>query len=131
RISQFGIIEMTRQRIRPSLKRSVYQDCPYCHGMAQVKTGESMSIEVMRLLQLAAHRNYIRRVEIAVAASVADYLLNKKRREILKREEAGQLAVHVRGEHDVPPEKLDFLCYDNNGSEVKLAAAPEPLGRRR
>ena len=38
KISAFGMIEMTRQRIRPSLKRSVYQDCPYCHGMAQVKT---------------------------------------------------------------------------------------------
>ncbi len=38
RISQFGIIEMTRQRIRPSLKRSVYQDCPHCHGTGQVKT---------------------------------------------------------------------------------------------
>jgi len=38
RISQFGIIEMTRQRIRPSLKRSVYQDCPHCVGSGQVKT---------------------------------------------------------------------------------------------
>src|SRR5206468_8729256 len=98
KISPFGLIEMTRQRIRPSLKRSVYQDCPYCHGMAQVKTCESMSIEVMRMLQLAAHRTYIRRVDIAVAADVADYLLNKKRGEIVKLEEAGQLAVQVRGE---------------------------------
>lgn len=131
RISQFGIIEMTRQRIRPSLKRSVYQDCPYCQGMAQVKTCESMSIEVMRMLQLAAHRNYIRRVDIAVAASVADYLLNKKRAEIVKLEEAGQLGVQIRGEHDVPPEKLGVACFDNHGNEVKLFPSPEPLPRRR
>src|SRR5229473_2490038 len=64
KISAFGIIEMTRQRIRPSLKRSVYQDCPYCHGAAQVKTVESMSIEVMRMLQLASHREQVHRVEI-------------------------------------------------------------------
>src|ERR671939_821053 len=63
KISAFGIIEMTRQRIRPSLKRSVYQDCPHCHGMAQVKTVESMSIEVMRMLQLAAHRQGVQRVQ--------------------------------------------------------------------
>ncbi|MFZ8444650.1 ribonuclease E/G, partial [Staphylococcus aureus] len=53
KISQFGLIEMTRQRIRPSLKRSVSQDCPHCHNTGQVKTTESMSIDVMRMVQLA------------------------------------------------------------------------------
>src|SRR5207248_11381766 len=75
KISPFGIIEMTRQRIRPSLKRSVYQDCPYCHGNAQVKTPESMSLEVMRLLQLAAPREAVHYVEVTVTDTVADYLL--------------------------------------------------------
>src|SRR5262249_58382424 len=42
KMSAFGIIEMTRQRMRPSLKRSVYMDCPFCKGMAQVKTVGSM-----------------------------------------------------------------------------------------
>src|SRR4051812_3569599 len=97
RISQFGLIEMTRQRIRPSLKRSVYQDCPYCHGMAQVKTGESMSIEVMRMLQLAAHRPNVARIDVRVADRVADYLLNKKRREIARLEEEGDIQVTVTG----------------------------------
>ena len=81
---------MTRQRIGPSLKRSVYQDCPYCHGMAQVKTCESMSIEVMRMLQLAAHREHVQHIEIRVAEDVASYLLNKKRREIARLEESGK-----------------------------------------
>src|SRR5207248_8843943 len=51
RISQFGLIEMTRQRVRPSLKRSGYMDCPYCKGNAQVKTPETMAIEIMRMMQ--------------------------------------------------------------------------------
>jgi hypothetical protein len=46
RTSPFGLIEMTRQRIRPSLKRSVYGDCPCCSGRGVVKTAESMAIEV-------------------------------------------------------------------------------------
>ena len=95
--SAFGLIEMTRQRIRPSLKRSVYTDCPHCKGMAQVKTFESMSLEVMRLLQLAAHREHVQRIDIGVAPGVADYLLNKKRREIAKLEETGGIQVHVQG----------------------------------
>ncbi len=95
--SAFGLIEMTRQRIRPSLKRSVYQDCPHCKGMAQVKTCESMSLEVMRLLQLASYRGQVVRVEIRVAPGVADYLLNRKRREIARMEEVGGVQVHVQG----------------------------------
>src|SRR5205807_9277114 len=75
RISPFGLIEMTRQRIRPSLKRSVYQDCQHCRGTGQVKTVESMSIEVMRLLQLAAHRVTVARIEVQVHEQVAQYLL--------------------------------------------------------
>ncbi len=53
RTSPFGLIEMTRQRIRPSFKRSVYQDCPCCQGRGVVKTAESMAIEVTRLLLMA------------------------------------------------------------------------------
>ena len=56
RTSPFGLIEMTRQRIRPSLKRSVYKDCPCCTGTGVVKTAESMAIEVVRVLMFAAQR---------------------------------------------------------------------------
>src|SRR5204863_5344854 len=71
RISQFGLIEMTRQRIRPSLKRSIFADCPHCRGSGFVKTNESMSIEVMRTLQLAAHRApAIQLIEVTVHPDV-------------------------------------------------------------
>ncbi len=100
--SQFGLIEMTRQRVRPSLKRSGYQDCPYCKGMAQVKTPETMSLEAMRLIQLAATIEAVHRVEMTVASDVADYLLNKKRREIVALAGEGQMTVQIRGVHGAP-----------------------------
>ncbi|MHB1423816.1 MAG: Rne/Rng family ribonuclease [Gemmataceae bacterium] len=131
KISAFGLIEMTRQRIRPSLKRSVYQDCPYCHGMAQVKTCESMSIDVMRMLQLAAHRDHVHHVEIRVADDVANYLLNKKRGEVARLEELGNIQVQIRGSTAAPPETLEFICYDNNNNEVKLFPAELPVRPRR
>jgi ribonuclease E len=132
KISQFGMVEMTRQRIRPSLKRSVYTDCPYCHGMAQVKTNESMSIEVMRMLQLAAHLEHVQRIEITVTEDVASYLLNKKRREIARLEESGNTAVTIGGKPGLPPETLEFVCYDKNNNEVKFPPTdePPPRGRR-
>jgi ribonuclease E len=134
RISQFGIIEMTRQRIRPSLKRSVYQDCLHCRGTGQVKTVESMSIEVMRLLQLAVHRALVTRVEVQVHDTVAQYLLNRKRKDIVQLEEQTAKAVSVRSAGtSVAPEHLEFLCYDNNNNEVKFIPfeEPRPPARRR
>lgn len=126
KISQFGIIEMTRQRIRPSLKRSVCHDCGHCHGTGQVKTVESMSIEVMRLLQLAAHRNHMQRIEVRVHDEVAQYLLNRKRKEIAHLEEQSEKPILVRGVTGVSPEHLEFLCYDNHDNEVRFTAFEEP-----
>jgi ribonuclease E len=132
RISAFGIIEMTRQRIRPSLKRSVYQDCPHCHGTGQVKTCESMSIDVMRLIQLAAHQDTIQRVQVRVHEDVAHYLLNRKRKEITRLEDSGEIQVHVAGVPGVSPELLEFTCFDNHNSEVKFSPYEEhrPAKRR-
>ncbi len=130
KISAFGIIEMTRQRIRPSLKRSVFEDCPACNGTGQVKTVESMSIEVMRMLQLAGHRNDIARVQIRVAEPVAHYLLNKKRREIAQLEENGKMSVTIIGGSCLYPETLEIVCHDGNGNEVKLLPYPAAMVRK-
>jgi ribonuclease E len=131
RISAFGLVEMTRQRIRPSLKRSVFQDCPHCRGTGQVKTCESMSIEVMRMLQLAAHHRNVQRVQIRVAEDVASYLLNRKRREITRLEETGQIQVTITGSPTAAPEALDFACYDNNDNEVQCLPQDDGKARRR
>jgi ribonuclease E len=131
KISAFGIIEMTRQRIRPSLKRSVYQDCPYCLATGQVKTCESMSIDVMRMIQLAAHREHIHRIQIKVAEDVASYLLNKKRKEITRLEETGDIQVHIGGAAGLSPESLEFVCYDNNNNEIKFLPYDDSRNRRR
>ncbi|HYT87280.1 MAG TPA: Rne/Rng family ribonuclease [Gemmataceae bacterium] len=131
KISQFGIIEMTRQRIRPSLKRSVYQDCPACRSTGQVKTVESMSIDVMRMLQLAAHRSGVQRIQIRVQEEVANYLQNRKRKEITRLEEAGGIQVSVLGVASVSPEFLEFASYDSNNNEVRFTPYEETRPRRR
>jgi len=131
RISQFGMIEMTRQRIRPSLKRSVFTECGHCRATGQVKTTESMSIEVMRLLQLAAHRESFGRIEVKIDEEVAHYLLNRKRAEIARLEESGQKQISVRGVRGVAPEFMEFSCQDINGNEVKFNPYEEQRPLRR
>ncbi|MBV8607910.1 MAG: Rne/Rng family ribonuclease [Singulisphaera sp.] len=130
RMSAFGLIEMTRQRIRPSLKRSVYEDCPHCSGAGVVKTVESMSIDVMRLLALASHRDDIRRVNIGASSAVASYLNNRKRREIARIESEANMTIHIRAEEQAPAEHLQIDCFDGNNGEVKLLPLPAANNRR-
>jgi ribonuclease E len=119
RTSPFGLIEMTRQRIRPSLKRSVYRDCPGCFGSGVVKTAESMAIEVMRLLILASQQE-IAKVTVTVSDDVATYLNNRKRRELSKLEENSNITVQILSLEHVSPEHLVIECHDASGREMKL-----------
>lgn len=121
RISQFGLIEMTRQRIRPSLRRSIYEDCPCCNGTGQVKTAESMAIEVMRALMTAAAHADVADVKVELHQQVADYLINKKRREMTDLEEEYGVVVHVHSAVNVGPSHLHVRCFNDIGAAVKAA----------
>ncbi len=120
RTSPFGLIEMTRQRIRPSFKKSVYEDCPCCRGRALVKTAESMAIEVTRILMLACQHQGVAKVNIRVNENVAAYLNNRKRRELIQLEESSGVAILILGSDSQFPEFLEVDCRDKDGSIVSV-----------
>ena len=122
RTSPFGLIEMTRQRIRPSLKRSVFKDCPCCDGRAVVKTAESMAIEVVRKLMLARRDERVVRVSVHVNDEVAAYLNNRKRKELADIEELGSMTVQIYGSESAFPEALKLDCFDTKDRAVELEA---------
>jgi len=130
RMSAFGLIEMTRQRIRPSLKRSIYEDCHHCTGAGVVKTAESMAIDVMRLLALATHREEIRRIAISVHPGVAAYLSNRKRKEIARLEMECNITIQIGFETTAPAEHLKLECFDANGNEVRMLPQPPSTHKR-
>jgi ribonuclease E len=112
---------MTRQRIRPSIKRSLFADCPYCNGNGYVKTTETVAIEAMRLLQLAAHRApAVATVQLTVQLDVAHYLLNKRRKEIAALEDRAKIVIQITGQPHVSPDTLVIRCFDHNGNETPL-----------
>jgi len=124
RISAFGLIEMTRQRIRPSLKRSLFTDCPACRSMGYVKTVESMSLEVLRLLQLATCKETVRHVLLRLPNGVAEYLLNRKRKELHRLEELGSMNIEILGVQATNPEFIEITAFDQNRNEVRILPPP-------
>lgn len=121
RTSPFGLIEMTRQRIRPGLKRSIYRDCPSCDGSGVVKTPESMAIEAVRTLITAAHHPDAVRIDIQVAEEVATYLNNRKRREISQLEIEAEISVQIRGKEGFAPEQIEIVGHNKNDQEIHFA----------
>ncbi|MBS0209073.1 MAG: Rne/Rng family ribonuclease [Planctomycetes bacterium] len=120
RTSPFGLIEMTRQRIRPSLKRSLFRNCTSCTGTGVVKTAESMAIESVRLLIMACQLPDIARVTVTVFDEVATYLNNRKRRELTQLEEDHKVNIQIMGREAVAPEHLVVECFDALGRELKF-----------
>lgn len=125
RISPFGLIEMTRQRIRPSLRRSVYEDCPCCTGTGLVKTAESVAIEVVRLLLNSLNRENLSKLTVEVHERVANYLNNRKRRDLISFEEGANVTIGIISRNDVNPEHLVIRSFDSSGGEMKFST-PEP-----
>jgi ribonuclease E len=120
RTSPFGLIEMTRQRIRTSLKKNVYGDCPCCTGRGVVKTAESMAIEVVRKLQLGSHLPRVSRITVRVNDQVAAYLNNLKRKEIIRIEDDANITVQILGSEGLFPEHLELDCRDAEGREISM-----------
>ncbi len=120
RTSPFGLIEMTRQRIRPSLKKSVYYDCPCCAGRGVVKSEESMALEVIRLLMLVSQHPKTKTIVVRVYEKVASYLNNQKRKAIIDLEVSGEVRIEIRGSENVYPEHLVIESYDDVGNPVRV-----------
>ncbi|MGE0713164.1 MAG: ribonuclease E/G [Planctomycetota bacterium] len=78
RMSRFSLIEMTRQRVRESLKRTTYDQCPHCKGTGYIKSIESTALEVLREIQLHLVDHPNQRVTVVCSNEVADYLRAKK-----------------------------------------------------
>jgi len=120
RISAFGIIEMTRQRMRPSLQSSNYLECPFCAGSGMIKSPESAAIESLRALGMAASKKEVKRIELGVAPSVADFLLNKRRAAIAKIEANEQKQIIIRPDETCPADRYNVICFDEREGIVKI-----------
>ncbi|WP_201750238.1 Rne/Rng family ribonuclease [Tautonia marina] len=136
RMSQFGLIEMTRQRIRPSLKRSVYHECEHCGGGGLVKTVESMAIDAMRLIAFAIHREGVRSIRVDVCEDVATFLNNRKRQELAAIESGSSISIQICPVDRAVREHLVVQIVDAHGNEVPFLSPQNssslgPPNRRR
>ena len=119
RISRFGLLEMTRQRQRPSLLKSVFRDCPRCNGSGRVKSPESVALDVMRQVRLASNREGVARIDVRVATPVANDLLNRKRHQLTEVELAKEQLIQIHGVESFGLDQVELTCSDRRGRDVQ------------
>jgi len=111
RISKFGLMEMSRQRIRPSIEYGSFESCRHCQGKGLVPSTETLVLSFLRQLRLETLKADISSVKGIVPSEVAEYLLNKKRREILDLEERRNLSITIEGDSTMDPGKNKIVCH--------------------
>jgi ribonuclease E len=108
RISPFGMVEMTRQRVRPSLHRSNSIQCPHCKGSGFLRTVDSMGLKILREVTEIVHRNKARRVRVRTNVRVADFLRRNKGERIKKLEETYEKPILIVGDHEMGSEDYEI-----------------------
>ena len=125
-ISQLGILEMTRQRMRPSLEKSQTIDCVHCEGTGKVKSPDTVVREVIRRLAMVGQYEKVARIEVTISPDVAFHLLNRKRAELVHLEQKNGKPVMVRVNQSGRIDVIELAAFDARGGAVDPAKVRKP-----
>ena len=144
RISRFGLLEMSRQRLRPSLGESAHQVCPRCDGQGNIRDVESLALSILRIIEEEALKENTGKVQAQLPVEVATFLLNEKRQPIAEIEQRHNIAVMlIPNKHLEPPHysierirrqdlpKEEELSYNLVAEPETAAAASQETQRKR
>ncbi|MBV8250041.1 MAG: Rne/Rng family ribonuclease [Comamonas sp.] len=133
-ISKFGLMEMSRQRLKPALSEGAHINCPRCGGSGHIRDTESSALQILRIIQEESMKDNTAAVHCQVPVEVASFLLNEKRSEITKIELKQRVNVIMvpNKSMDTPHYKLERLKHDDARLEsmeasYKLADEPEDV----
>ena len=124
RISRFGLLEMSRQRLKPSLGESTQIVCPRCSGHGTIRTVESLSLSLVRVLEEEALKASTARVELQVPVDVATYMLNEKRQAIMDIEKLSgvQLLIIANSALETPQYKVERVRKSEQDESEEVAS---------
>jgi ribonuclease E len=129
RISSFGLLEMSRQRLHPSLQEASTDICPHCRGSGRIRSVDSTALHVLRLVEEEISKSFSPGVSVYAPTAVALYILNQKRTALSQLEARRGVRVYVNGDDSLtPPDfRLERLKQLAPGEELPPAPALIPL----
>ncbi|TDL84084.1 ribonuclease E/G [Palleronia sediminis] len=101
RISAFGLLEMSRQRLRPGMLEASTQPCPHCHGTGLLRSDDSVALAILRQLEEEGTRKKTREVLVTMPVAICNYLMNHKRDHVLQIEARYGMVVRMEASTDL------------------------------
>lgn len=120
RMSRFGLMQITRQRVRQGTKAALYDPCPTCHGSGLVRSLESMVPRVMRQIRLGIAQKNSETIEVRTHADVAERLANTKREALLRIEQQSHRTVRIHADPEARPGQCEVICHLASGKKLKI-----------
>ncbi len=124
-ISEFGMLEMSRQRIAKTLNDAIHLACPHCEGRGKVKSVEAMALSFLRKVHGAAAKGTVAEVHGGLPLEVAYYLLNRKKRELTQIENDYDIEVTVKGKTSFLLNQLELEVVKREKQNHEEAQQPE------
>ena len=118
-ISRFGLMEMSRQRLRPSLDDSAYKICPHCNGIGKVRSTESLALSVLRLVGEEARKEKTKSVIANIPPDAANYLHNEKREWINEIEEREKIDIVLTADPELSSVNFTITRVRTDGTEIQ------------
>ncbi len=125
RISGFGLMEMSRQRLRPGMIEATTAPCPHCHGTGLIRSDDSMALSILRQIEEEGTRGRSREVLVKCPVDIANYLMNQKREHIAQIEARYGLSVRIEG--DVTLVSPDFSLEKFKTASRAIPAVTAPV----
>ncbi len=125
RISAFGMLELTRQRVGPGLKHTVFSTCSHCKGTGLTRTVQSRAVTTLREIRAMLPLKGYSILQVYASPAVDDYLTNYKRRALLDLEEAAGKRIAVKSEPAYPVDMVHYRFLTADGQEARV---PVPAG---
>jgi ribonuclease E len=125
-ISKFGLMELSRQRLRPSIESRSYQTCQYCNGKGMVISVESAAVSYLRRMWMGVSKGDVTHVHGTLSMEVASYLQNRKRKELADLEKRYGVSIIISGDRTVPPGdgRLDFVKEEEAPQKGTISEMP-------
>ncbi|MCF8069362.1 MAG: ribonuclease E/G [Desulfobacterales bacterium] len=109
-ISKFGMLEMSRQRLKPSIEYGSYQTCRHCQGKGMMPSTETLALGLLRQLRLETLKENVMHVKAYVPNQVSEYILNRKRNEINDLEIRREILITIEGDEKMVPGESRIVC---------------------
>jgi len=123
RISGFGLMEMSRQRLRPGMIEATTQPCSHCHGTGLIRSDENLALSILRQLEEEGTRKRSREVLLKAPVGIANYLMNNKREHIAQIEARYGLSVRIEADPFLVSPDFSIEKFKTASRVVKPAAA--------